>query len=301
MLILLLLLFIKLQSKAQKSWYYEYLNFGINGYVIIEKTGDTIIQNKTCQVLSKTRIVFNEIYSVFDTTFIGNEYIYIADDTTFRYKFSTFYPLYIFNSNPGDSYLAAGSNEIIGCDSTLTINIDSIGTIVINSDTLRWISVSTNNTSSFDLSGKIMEKMGPIDFYMFPEYTWVCAVDANEGGNFRCFYEDDFLFYTNNPQNECDYIWTGINEYDKKIRISIFPNPTSNIVFVDIENISIKKNISIKIYNILGKEINCSQEQQLLPNKLRLQIDLNNLEKGIYNIRIFKENLFLRNSLIIKN
>lgn len=300
--VLFLLLLLKLQCIAQNnnSWYYEYLNFGINGYVVIETKGDTIIQGKSCHVLTKTRIIYNEIYSVFDTTFVGNEYIYHTDDTTFRFKFSDFYPLYIFNGNPGDTYLTAGNNEILGCDSLLVVDIDSVGTTVINNDTLRWVSVSTNDTSSFDLSGKIIEKIGPVDFYMFPEYTWICAVDANEGGNFRCFYKDDILYHSISPQNECDYIWTIINEYNKQDNISIFPNPTSNLIYIDIEEEINEKDINIKILNILGKEIKYKQEHIILPNKLRLKIYLNNLDKGVYNICIYKKMLFMRNSLIIK-
>lgn len=287
---------------AQNStWYYEYLNFGINGYIIMESVGDTTIKNKDCKILSKTKIVYNEFFSEFDTISLGKEYIHVAEDTTFRYKYSNFYSLYIFNGSPGDSYITAGNNEVYGCDTTVMINIDSVGVIIINSDTLRWVIVSTDESSSFDLSGMIVEKIGPIDFYMFPEYTWVCVVDANEGGNFRCFYEDGTLYYTKPNQNDCDYIWDGIDKHENESEILVYPNPVISKVFVELGIQTNCKDIEFKVFNILGNKMNIPSEKELFSDKIRLKLDFKYLIRGIYYIEIYIDNTIIKNSLIIKN
>ena len=92
----LTLAIISFTAKAQNEcWYYSYQNFGITGYVKIEKTSDTVIESKLCKVLLKTSFTYDEIFDHYDTTIFGKEYIFTNNDTVFRYKYSKFYSLYI--------------------------------------------------------------------------------------------------------------------------------------------------------------------------------------------------------------
>lgn len=297
----LIVLFFFFNLKSQNStWYYEYLNFDSNGYVKIETTGDTIIQGKTCQVLSKTRVVYNGFYSVFDTTFIGSEYIYVTDDTTFRFKFSNFYPLYIFNGKIGDTYLTAGNNIIEGCDSTVIVTINNIGNTQINGITLRWVDISTDDTAGFNFSGRMIENIGMIDFYMFPEYNYTCIVDANEGGSFRCYFTEDSLFYSANPQNPCDYVWIGINDLNITQRILVYPNPFENKLFVELEGLKTMSNLSLKIFDIFGNEVLNFLNSDSSNPLLFFELELDQIKSGLYCIVFYKSNEKVLSKLIIK-
>lgn len=62
--------------------------------------------------------------------------------------------------------------------------------------------------------------------------------------------------------------------------ISIFPNPFKNKIFVNLASISNK--VSVKVYDILGKEIIIKNFNN---NKL-IELPVQNLSKGLYFINI---------------
>lgn len=84
-----------------------------------------------------------------------------------------------------------------------------------------------------------------------------------------------------NPNNSIDEfyidIWfnksvTSVNEENYKNSINIYPNPTSNIVNVDMQNIS-----EIRVFNALGNEMLITSNSS---------IDISSLPKGLYFLKI---------------
>ncbi|MCX6295966.1 MAG: CotH kinase family protein [Bacteroidetes bacterium] len=76
----------------------------------------------------------------------------------------------------------------------------------------------------------------------------------------------------------------GVNEYAGSDNvISIFPNPTSDHVFVNMENASFCNSSEIIISDILGKQIEHLSMKQVISNGML--INLNNYISGIYIIR----------------
>jgi len=72
-------------------------------------------------------------------------------------------------------------------------------------------------------------------------------------------------------------------------KIKVYPNPTSDKLFVECEKFS-----TITLYDMLGKEVlnqNLSEKSE---------ININHLPKGIYNVRIISENKVVGNSKIVK-
>jgi len=81
---------------------------------------------------------------------------------------------------------------------------------------------------------------------------------------------------------------TGISE-NIFSKIKVYPNPTSNKLFIECE-----KNSTITLYDMLGKEV----LNQNISGKS--EINISHLPKGIYNARIISESKVVGNSKIVK-
>ena len=80
-------------------------------------------------------------------------------------------------------------------------------------------------------------------------------------------------------------------------RVSVYPNPTSNMLNIDIENNNIIANYTVQICDVNGKVVYSS-----FLNSEHLEIDLSSYAKGVYIIRLinqYQQILSIKN-LIIK-
>ena len=80
---------------------------------------------------------------------------------------------------------------------------------------------------------------------------------------------------------------TSINENYNSNQISIFPNPTTNTLFIN----GLPKNSNIKIFDVLGKEV-------LNFETTNNQINISNLQSGIYILKIENENKIVTKKFI---
>jgi hypothetical protein len=80
----------------------------------------------------------------------------------------------------------------------------------------------------------------------------------------------------------------GINELTNVSSIYLFPNPTSQNVFLNYEA-KHESQINISIFDVTGKEIQKTQTQ-MLTGKNNLKLNTETLESGIYFIEIRNEN-----------
>ena len=78
-------------------------------------------------------------------------------------------------------------------------------------------------------------------------------------------------------------------------QISVFPNPTNSILYINIGNVdeNIKADIFISITDIAGKEI--INKQRYVGN-----LDLSTFKSGIYFLNIYLKNSKLTTKLIMK-
>ena len=76
----------------------------------------------------------------------------------------------------------------------------------------------------------------------------------------------------------------GLNELTTITNTSLFPNPTTNNLFLNIES-KIQSQLNINIFDISGKEIQNTTIQTSIGNNQH-QINTENLEAGIYFIEI---------------
>lgn len=116
------------------------------------------------------------------------------------------------------------------------------------------------------------------DVYNFPEPVLTCDArrvrvifntdNWDEGNGFEMTYQT------------C----TGINENGGFHDVSVYPNPASNYLYVDLTN-EVQGNLTFKVVDMTGKVI-AVENVDYLGDNLHHKIDLNNLAKGLYMLNI---------------
>lgn len=253
------------------TWYYSYNNFWAEGYVKIETVSDTIIENRTCFRLNKELFIYNYLNSTYDTINIGSEYMYSNNDSVMIYKHNKFYVLYNFAAQPGQSWCIPETYES-PCDSIGYLTVIGTGDTLICSQELRYIIVNTTENSHWAINGLIIEKIGPLEWYMLPEQT--CIADLFEGGYFRC-YEDQFFQFNSQIVPYCDYI-TNIEQHINNDFV-VYPNPVSNELKIKL--VMNDKDYQLQIINIFGRLV-----KKYMIHKNEETIVVNDIEHGIYFI-----------------
>ncbi len=76
----------------------------------------------------------------------------------------------------------------------------------------------------------------------------------------------------------------GIDDFEDNSNFTLYPNPTSSILNIEIQNII--SNGTLEIYDMLGKQI---FNQTITSNNLS-QIDVSSYNSGLYLIKISSEN-----------
>ncbi|MFY9417594.1 MAG: T9SS type A sorting domain-containing protein, partial [Bacteroidales bacterium] len=251
------------------------------GYIEIKYIGDSLIDGKVCKVLEKKLYSYDYVTTISDTINLGLEFTYSDSNKVYYYRFDQFFVLYNFNAQPGDWWEIAGWSIPGSCDSIGKIEVDSIGTIVINSDTLKYLKISRKVTSDWQFGSIIVEKIGCIDHYMFPE-PFMCALDMNEGGPFRCYFDNTFGLYQSGIASACDYI-TSIDYLDyPDNNLIIYPNPVKNILNINWDD-KINRQLNIKIFNLTGQLV---LETNIEKDNKNQYIDLSTLPSNIYLIKL---------------
>lgn len=273
-------------SPPGATWYYGFSVWMTEGYYKIEYTGDTTIVSTSCKKLRKTVYSENIPFQMFDTTIAGTEFTYADNDKVYIYKHNQFYTLYDFSAQVGDTWIVPENKHYSGCDSTGTVRVDSIGTMTINAQILRYICVSiTDPTQKWGFDSKIVELIGPIKSfhpyttydYLFPVKLDYCGMGTDElieGGQFRC-YSDNTFNYSSNIATTCDYM-TSVSSLEKKlVQINIYPNPSNGSFTVNFD----KTIVEMRLTDLLGNII----LQHFPTNQTTLHID--NLPSGSYILR----------------
>ena len=276
-------------SPPGATWTYSYTNnFAIMGYVEIKYVGDSMVAGQLTKVLEKMRYILDQSSLVSDTINLGKEYTYLDSNIVYYYRLGQFYPLYDFNAQVNDQWTVAGESGT-GCDSTGKVQVDNVSTLIFNSDTLISQMISSPDASDWQLGSSLVERIGCIDGYMFPELT-TCIADANQGGPFRCYWDDSFPVYSSGITTTCDFI-TSIEQISNDSHWNVYPNPTTGwITLTELSNAA----TGITIYNVLGELVHT----QGLSGSNNLVMDLGGLPGGMYYLQVFHEETTLIRKII---
>jgi|GEM_PF-375676 len=305
MLFAFLMMFVLIKGNSQNewspigaTWHYGFSSWMTNGYTKISYIGDTIINTISCKIMEKKIFQFNPL-SQFDTLTLNHEYTYADNNKVYIFRFNKFYTLYDFAANVGDSIIVAGTDyySSSGCDSVGLIRVDSIGTMIIDGNSLRYISVSPIANSKWGWAGRIVEKIGPIYSYqnniepfnyLFPNKLDYCGMNIDqphEGGFLRCYSDQSGFTYSQlGSSPDCDYIFTNLNENTNFFtEIKIAPNPTRDILTIYFI-LNSKKAIQFELFDIAGNLKLSEHIPETISNNK--SYNLSGLASGIYYIKL---------------
>lgn len=92
-----------------------------------------------------------------------------------------------------------------------------------------------------------------------------------------------FNTLSNNVNNQCSSTTFIPDTDEKKVAVSVFPNPSSNVLNVKINVENLKKNdMSIKLFDLFGNEVT----ESVILNENTTKIDISSLKSGLYFYKI---------------
>lgn len=291
----LLLLFLPLLNlkpvKAQNfapvgaKWYYtQYSATGPEiGYTYIESLRDTVIDGVECR----------EIGGSPSPCAWTAQYVYDSNDSVFFWhpQREEFCLLYDFGAQVGDRWTiyhissSFGSGQI---DSSI-VQIDSVGTEIIDGHVLRRLDVSQlNPTQDYWIAGgRVIERIGNL-IYLFPAYG---ACDPLPG-NLRC-YQDSVVNYRQG-EYQCDEVISSIDERVEST-LSIYPNPTSDYVTIELAEADMR-DLNVQLIDQNGRIV---PPQPLYITEDRVCLSVLNLDVGIYFVETYTTNEIYRTKIFI--
>lgn len=261
------------------KWHFEY-NYGYGNatsYVTLESIGDTMIQDINCSILL--------LESIRNNSFNRRYYTYKEADKVWLFDGNEFRLLYDFGLNAGETFETYGPPmfAMLDCDSTTTVFVESTGIEEVNGNQYRYQVVSLSepywhfglvNSATYTIS----EKFGSYGFFI-PQTTCGSA-DLDTPSKLRCYEDDEIGLFSISGTEDCEYEeGVGVQDLTLTNDISIYPNPVTNDLTVELKNY--RKESVITIFSLDGRMI---LKEDLLKEKSILH--LSPLESGMYFIKV---------------
>lgn len=282
----------KVWGEAGARWKFDVLAWGGPQAYEIWVDADTTIMGKRCQIFRTFHHEFywTGQYSLYRGKRKLEEHItHISGDTVFFYHHGKFHILYNFAAEVGDTWdLGLDSNAFGGQCSTSVVRVAKTGTQMINGQRLRFLKLEmTHEMHSYDLAGRVYEKMGRKD-YPFPLLDDWCAGPFKNLPlvKLRC-YEDAYLptFNTNVNMgdiwlNDCDLnIFMGVGNSDGNENVKVFPNPVNDVLNIEWSQ---PGNHTVELIDVTGTVV----DRRDLNQGDRLEWPTSGITPGIYLIRM---------------
>ena len=261
------------------EWYYEITN--VNGsvtYQYLECAADTTIGTTRPKIIVKS----NTLYDKDIHTKITHEYVYSDEGIVYWWdkQSQSYTTLYNFNANIDDEWTINVGNH------SITVHINGINNIEQDGEMYR---VLTINDDDDIFSGDVICGIGHTTSF-FPEKLL----------NNRDFDVDGIRCYWLNGEQllqfgevDCDEIYNIYNNVaeNEDTGVEVYPNPTNGVITIVGTDYVCSQTTEFVITNITGQIVlqgTISSDNQ--------QIDVRNLENGMYFIKIGNETI-----KIIKN
>ena len=103
------------------------------------------------------------------------------------------------------------------------------------------------------------------------------------------------LFRSELSQEVCQ-VFSGLNYIgNNDLSVTLYPNPTNDKATLEVEGLT--KDANVIVYDINGRKV---IKYKFNAGQNELEIDVNGLPKGIYNIRIVNDNATINKKLIVQ-
>ncbi len=266
--------------------------FGYNGYAENYISGDTIINDLLYKKIGKTG------YDVFCTSIVttGSQYMGALREDTIQnmvlfipagYQSDTL--LYDYNLQVGDT-LPLGYNVTVLGDELFVWSIDTIETNGIAR--MRW----NLEAEYYGQFASIIEGVGSTNGLL--EDIFIFETDAF----LRCYYQNDTLVFLNElfvsecemPTDTCFNVGIQENNNLNICNIIYSPNPVNNRLAIAFSNDN-NEIYTLDFYNQLGTKI-----KSITISSSRQDINVENLNTGIYYLILKKRDLVINRQKIIK-
>lgn len=254
------------------EWEYEMINF-LSGSLDSTKltiTKDTIIDNVEFKIMISQDYNCN-MRPIKDFVYSENNkiYFYHQDD-------STFYLLYDFNAEIGDTIKIKNWGNYADDSEYTYWKIDSIGTVNYSTNELKTFRVQYGRENAdtikfFDYYLTVIEGIGCTTNLFYLVDTGFC--DGKHVNELRCFGHPQLGYFSNN--NGFCNLTTSIAENSiNENEIKIYPNPTYDKIIID----DFTKFSKVEIFDIRGIKH--------AEFKITKEVKLSNLKSGTYIVKL---------------
>ena len=254
------------------EWYYEIENEnGSITYQHLEYVADTTINHKEVTIIIRT----NTLYDKGEHQEVTREYVYEEDGVVYWWNptLQDFTVLYDYNAEQGDEWeIRVGTQRI-------TMHVDAVDEYEYEGRLFRMLQVSDVD----DLfSGTIVCGIGHLTSF-FPERLMTRDKGFRVYG-LRCYWKFGSLLFSGIYRDDCDAIYTelhnGLDEHEET-RFTVYPNPTSGVLFVETQNFASLPVATYRITNLMGQTLMIGQ----ITTETE-QINVSNLPEGMYFITV---------------
>jgi len=269
---------------SDAKWTFDYFNVAETGTWRWEYTHDTIIQGHQSQVINATKYRYYGGPGGISIINYGNSYTYQSNDSVFYLKDDKFFLLYDFGAQIGDSWIVAIDTIFNACQDTAIVQVVDTGSIIINGNVYRTITLETISESIYALNGLCVEKFGIVPTtYENSNFGFLPGYQYCEGGpiidydllTFRCY--EDASFPTYNPTNkDCDTL-TSTSELVIE-NFKIYPNPSDSKLYIKSQNNIVSH---VEIIDMNGRLI--------VKQRYKDYVDISQIKNGFYFIRIMTD------------
>lgn len=214
------------------TWYYDYSPDQPNGYIKIERIGESISEGHLCDVLKQTSVL-NDSGSIAESpitffTYQSNDTVYIGGVPSSNGSY--FVPLYVFNLPSG-----AWMNSIFSSwkyDSTGYTNLlgQNLKTAYIHHDYCQEITKAV-----------VFDKIG-CEYFLMPQHY--CPWSSFKGYRLRCYFDSTGLYYNTHRVPYCDY-----TSSDVQNDMLVYTDPSG----ITVSSALIAPGTIVRIYDIRGQ------------------------------------------------
>lgn len=278
------------------EWTFQYFAAGSAGFsgrgaVRYAATRDTVVLGRTCRVLAGRLSEYDAAVpnSPVATYILPNEFFAVDGDRILYYHQTAqqFYTWVDFSAQPGDSWpVRAAASCTGGLGALDTAVVDSVGTIQVAGQTLRWVKLQPNafqNSFTTGLyqygQGRIVERLGHLRNLVPGGY---CGNDPDIADGLACYSDNSgFQFSTFGlPGQGCASILLAAADayHSFPQGVSVTPNPSATGEF-RLEGLA-EAPVSYAVFDAQGRRVRVGQLTSTTP-----ELNLSDLPAGLYLLR----------------